>query len=711
MNPIKNCAVEKGVFMLDGKPMVFLSADYPYYRDSIGNWSDRIEKLKEMGCNVITFYVPWRHHQVGVKEYDFVGSMKANKDVCQFIELIHKAGLYAVVKPGPFIHAETDFGGLPDNVSGTEIGESWTNAKGNAVVWHNPLPAPMNAKFRDLAEDYFSAVNEQVVKPNLYPKGPVIALQVLNEGTYSDGQHAPTAYDYSDSAIAFYRESLAERFGSVTAFSETTGYPIEKWEDLPLPRELSLGKLASLKDIVPFMLWSENQNKTQGELYGRFSDTLEKSVPHFFNINPPLADTRGYDYWLTRVTPETMPIEYGFTNWIGVVSHDETAFLRYLLLVKRARGINLEENWGFSKLYDWRYQYHHIPFYQTVLAMALGATGFNVYTGVSTDQWDDGIDTKQQKPYPDCSPITQNGECTDKSALLKRLNRFLKEFQNVILSGKRENRTAFGVYTPYSYLSCYASEASEFSAFGQKPVRSGFKALDAFMQTQLVQNRDFTIANIEFDSVDSLMQHDTLVVVGGFFMSEAVQEKLIAYVKQGGRLLWLGELPSHDEYFNEKSVLAEVVSDAKRLSETNIGDGQIVYSPENPFESGGVSNIFAHIIEKYCGKSTLNCETAYTFMYEHDGQKLVYVLSFLTSALEHVVTIDGEQLTVNLPAKGAAIVALGESTIDGALVKGINDYDGCSVTPAVTWQGNKIEATSTSDMLYLHGEVDQWQYS
>jgi beta-galactosidase len=459
------------------------------------------------------------------------------------------------------------------------------------------------------------------------------------------------------------------------------------------------------------MLWSENQNITQGELYGRFSDTLSKSVPHFFNINPPLADTRGYDYWLTRVTPETMPVNYGFTNWIGVVSHDETAFLRYLLLVKRARGINLEENWGFSKLYDWRYQYHHIPFYQTVLAMALGATGFNVYTGVSTDQWDDGIDTMQQKPYPDCSPITPKGEETDKSKLLTHLNRFLAEYQDIILTGSRDNKSAFGVYTPYSYLSCFAHEPSDFDKFGQKPVRSGFKALDAFMQTQLVSNRDFSIANVEYNSLEQLSQYSELVVVGGFFMSTLVQEKLISYTQQGGKLIWLGQLPTMDEFFKDRAVMSEYVSDSQRLSETRIGKGWLIYNPENPFESGGVSKTFAHLMDKYSNPARIVCDTAYTFLYERNEQKLVFVLSYLTTATMHTVMVDGQPLAVKLPAKGAGIFVVNGRELEGALVKGINDYDDSSVAPSVRWFNSIIQADTDSDISFVNKELTQWQYS
>ncbi len=705
------CSIVNGVFYIDKKPMVFLSADYPYYRDSVDNWPSRIASLKAMGCNVITFYVPWRHHQTAEKEYDFIGEKKANKNVVLFLQLIKEQGLYAVVKPGPFIHAETDFGGLPDNVTAEKICEAWCDSQGKPTFWHKTLPAPMHPTFQELSEHWFSAVNEHVVEPFLYPSGPVIALQVLNEGMFSDGQKSPTTFDYSQSSQQFYQHKLQQKFGDISVLNDLMAAQFRDFSDVPLPRDLTFDNVKDKKDLIPLMLWSNNQNVHQGELYKRYSDTLAKQVPHLFNINPPLADTRGYDYWLTRVVPETMPIHYGFTNWIGVVSHDETAFLRYLLLVKRARGINLEENWGFSKLYDWRYRFHHIPFYQTVLAMALGATGFNVYTGVSTDQWDDGIDSLQQKPYPDCSPITERGQETSKSLLLTKLNAFLHHYQNLAMLGIQTNKPAFGLYNPYSYVACYSQEVSDYAKLGEKPLRSGFKALEAYMQSQLAANRDFSIANIETDSIDALLAHQNVTVVGGFFMAAEIQEKLVQFVSSGGQLIWLGELPSVDEYMQPCSIFAQQVSNRQRQSSTKIGTGCLTYLPENPFESGGISNSFNQLMSGLLDKPRLTCTSAYLFHYELNGLSLIYILSFTNSAMVHEIQVDTELLRVQLPAKGCAMVVLEGNKIDGAFVKGMNDYDESFITPSVSWQQHKVTAETEGDLLFLEGKTELWSYT
>ena len=114
--------------------------------------------------------------------------------------------------------------------------------------------------------------------------------------------------------------------------------------------------------------------------------------------------------------------------------------------------MNLEENWSFGKLYDFYYTYGFTPMYQTLLAIASGCTGFNVYTAVSTAEWDDGIDTKMEKPYPSNSPIHESGKLTNKYYLLKMCTKYLELYGQEILESRPSCRMALGLYQPYVQL-------------------------------------------------------------------------------------------------------------------------------------------------------------------------------------------------------------------------------------------------------------------
>lgn len=703
---MKILEIKNGILYRDNKAMVFISADYPYYRDKVINWSDRLEKIKGAGIDTVTFYIPWRHHHLrmeGGEIIDFTGETQANRNVIKFIEFIKAKGMYCIVKPGPLIHAETNFGGLPDFVEGEKYEEAQLDARGKPRRWfgRKVLPAPFSPSFSNKVKEWLARVTDTIIKPYSYPGGPIIGIQLLNEGLYSSGQLSALDYDFSPSGIEFHRRRLKDIYGNIEEYNNLFDTAYKSFNEIPIPRECDLTRLKEKKELIPYLHWAETQSYYLEAIYQEWGkELIKRDLPVLNNLNPPLDENKGFDYWLTRVVPENWSVNYGFTNWIGVVSHDETAFLRYLLLVKRGRGINLEENWGFSKLYDHRYKYHHIPFYQTLLAMGLGATGFNVYTGVATAHWDDGLDSHHEIPYPATPPISEKGETNSKYDVLKILTSYLKENQEILLEGKRSPEASWGLYLPYSYLVQFGLENKDYSQLKIRAPRSGFKGLDSFMLSMLDQQREFGIVNIGAASLGELSQQKVLVILGGFFMDQVVQEKLINYVRNGGNLFYFGEIPHLDANLKPYSRLADFIGDNEGYFRREEGQGVLVYYPSNPFNSGGISPTFINLLEDELDKPLIQAEKAYVFYYQKDQKELVYILSNSQQAESHSININGRELKVNLPAKGCAIVTLEGEEIVSCLIKGINDYDRSYVTPSVSWGKDKIEAGGPSDFYY-----------
>jgi beta-galactosidase GanA len=84
-------------------------------------WAANLRQLRELGADVITAYVPWRLHELrlgdGRYDYDFNGRSQPHADLVGFLDLVRNAGLFAVLKPGPFINAEVRLGGCPTESS------------------------------------------------------------------------------------------------------------------------------------------------------------------------------------------------------------------------------------------------------------------------------------------------------------------------------------------------------------------------------------------------------------------------------------------------------------------------------------------------------------------------------------------------------------------------------------------------------------------
>lgn len=156
-------------FHLNGQPFRVLSGALHYFRVLPELWEDRLLKLKAMGLNTVETYVAWNLHEPAAGQFRYEGGL----DLAAFIRLAESLGLYVIVRPGPFICAEWEFGGLP--------------------AW---LLADPYMEVRCCYQPYLEAVRRfyDDLLPRLLPLqiqrgGPILAMQVENEyGSYGSDQ-------------------------------------------------------------------------------------------------------------------------------------------------------------------------------------------------------------------------------------------------------------------------------------------------------------------------------------------------------------------------------------------------------------------------------------------------------------------------------------------------------------------------------------------
>ncbi|MFG3494664.1 beta-galactosidase family protein [Streptomyces sp. NPDC047928] len=102
-------SLSAGGFSLDGRPLRLLSGALHYFRVLPEQWPQRLRGLRAMGLNTVETYVPWNLHEPRPGQYDFTGIA----DLDGFLRAVRDAGLYAIVRPSPYICAEWENGGLP----------------------------------------------------------------------------------------------------------------------------------------------------------------------------------------------------------------------------------------------------------------------------------------------------------------------------------------------------------------------------------------------------------------------------------------------------------------------------------------------------------------------------------------------------------------------------------------------------------------------
>ncbi|MGS2619910.1 glycoside hydrolase family 35 protein [Micromonospora sp. LZ34] len=160
-----------GALELHGRPFQVLSGAIHYFRVHPRQWADRLGKLRAMGLNTIETYVPWNLHEPIPGKITFDGPA----DIEGFLSAAAHAGLYAIVRPGPYICAEWDNGGLP----------AWLRAEGEIPLrCHDP-------RFLAPVDRYFDQLIPRVAAHQITRGGNVIMVQVENEfGSYgSDPQY------------------------------------------------------------------------------------------------------------------------------------------------------------------------------------------------------------------------------------------------------------------------------------------------------------------------------------------------------------------------------------------------------------------------------------------------------------------------------------------------------------------------------------------
>ena len=105
----KKLSYDNNNFLLDGEKFTILSGTIHYFRVVEEYWEDRLKKLKNCGFNTVETYSPWNYHERKEGEFDFSG----NLNVAKFIQTAQNLGLNVILRPGPYICAEWEMGGLP----------------------------------------------------------------------------------------------------------------------------------------------------------------------------------------------------------------------------------------------------------------------------------------------------------------------------------------------------------------------------------------------------------------------------------------------------------------------------------------------------------------------------------------------------------------------------------------------------------------------
>ena len=150
-------------FLLDGAPFQIRSGEMHPSRIPAEYWQHRIRMAKAMGLNTIAIYLMWNYFESEPGQFDFTTE---RRDFVRFIHLCQQEGMWVYLRPGPYVCAEWDLGGLP------------------AYLLRDPtirVRTKDDARYMAAVERYMSAVGPKLAPLMASRGGPILMMQIENE--------------------------------------------------------------------------------------------------------------------------------------------------------------------------------------------------------------------------------------------------------------------------------------------------------------------------------------------------------------------------------------------------------------------------------------------------------------------------------------------------------------------------------------------------
>ena len=273
----------KGTFLLNGKPFIVKAAELHYPRIPKPYWDQRIKLCKALGMNTVCLYVFWNAHEPKPGEFDFTGQ----NDLAEFCRLCQANGMYVILRPGPYVCAEWEMGGLP-----------WWLLKKKDIRLRESDPY-----FIERVAIFEKEVANQVAGLTIQNGGPIIMVQVENEyGSYGE----------SKEYVSQIRDIVRQNFGDVTLFQcdWSSNFTMNGLHDLIWTMNFGTGanidqQFARLKELRP------NSPLMCSEFWSGWFDKWGAN----HETRPADDMIAGIDEMLSKGISFSLYMTHGGTNW------------------------------------------------------------------------------------------------------------------------------------------------------------------------------------------------------------------------------------------------------------------------------------------------------------------------------------------------------------------------------------------------------------
>jgi beta-galactosidase len=552
--------VESNGLYLEGRQVPLYSGSVHYWRHTPDSWRAILERIKEIGFELISVPIPWGLHESGPGIFDF-GERNPQKGLPVFLDLVQELGMLAVVRPSPTVDEDMPYGGYPLRVirNSTVWAQTSTGAPAVSARYASPVVIPSYASEKFLQEigRFFDQL-KPILEPRQFPHGPIVLWQ-LNKETAFVGRVQAYDLDYSPESVALYRKFLAEKYGTVEMLNGVYGGKYDAFSEVVPPKSC---EAVVQRDLPWYLDWVEYKEYLIARFYTRLAQMVRER-----EITVPLA-IDGPSVFFTPLDSVGLQkiIE---TPLVGMEVAPHTDYpelarqIRYLTGSYRLPYIS-----RFGSGSSWFTS--HIPSpaeeeFGILCAVMHGMTAVDFHMLVEGDRWVG-------------APIRRGGAFREEYAdLFRKLAAFFTQYR--VWDSKKNCRTLVMIsrgleryHTAFSTLNqaCLGmlripkvfSEVQSSLGFIIDPMRQSILEEGSWIQEAC---RYLENAQVEYNLADSslmlddLTKYDMLFAPTADFMDPKEQEKFLEFANRGGHLVFGPTLPGFDERMNPASVFGSMI--------------------------------------------------------------------------------------------------------------------------------------------------------
>ncbi|MTD12648.1 hypothetical protein GIS00_01645 [Nakamurella sp. YIM 132087] len=265
-------------FRLDGRPHLVLAGEIHYFRIPRPEWEQRLDLLVEAGANCLATYMPWVVHEQADGSIDLTGRVRPELDLGAFVDLAAERGLTVLARPGPFTMGELRHEGIPSRLR-TDHPEilpvGWDGAPATTSTVDYLAPA-----FLAEVRRWYLEIGEILRPRSAASGGPVIAVQLDNEiGMLSWVSNTP---DLTDRAVDAFRTRMLDT--EATEQLAAAGYPVAQQDWTDAVRSPDERLVAALRvDLAEFL--RESYATYVGILHGFVTEAGLGDLPQLINVH------------------------------------------------------------------------------------------------------------------------------------------------------------------------------------------------------------------------------------------------------------------------------------------------------------------------------------------------------------------------------------------------------------------------------------------